>query len=45
MDQDGEKGSSINNGAEGAEEGFFPLDRFNAFSVGVFAQSVKKGHS
>jgi uncharacterized membrane protein len=36
MNQQGERGSSANSGAEAAA-GFFPLDRFNAFSDGVFA--------
>jgi uncharacterized membrane protein len=36
MKQNNEQVSNGNNGAEGAA-GFFPLDRFNAFSDGVFA--------
>ena len=36
MDQKSERVSSANSGAEAAA-GFFPLDRFNAFSDGVFA--------
>ena len=36
MDHESKQVSSANNGAEAAA-GFFPLDRFNAFSDGVFA--------
>ena len=36
MDPKSEQVSSANSGAEAAA-GFYPLDRFNAFSDGVFA--------